>query len=156
MWNGAGQPVVYAFRVAFFREFAKLHPDCVLGIGKDYWQLYDCVDGVLGEDLDCWCCDECQSLVVFSDNLRYDFIQMRELPEISTSDVASWEEYIAFRDWDYEKFMDYSEGRHPLQAIEIYPFKCRYRLSPDKKTICAFDADGTLQFGYRQIKCIVF
>ena len=31
MWNGDGKPVVYAFRVDFFRNFMKVHPDAVLG-----------------------------------------------------------------------------------------------------------------------------
>ncbi|MBE5851170.1 MAG: hypothetical protein E7298_13725 [Lachnospiraceae bacterium] len=30
MWNGDGKPVVWAFRVGFFRDFMKTHPDCRL------------------------------------------------------------------------------------------------------------------------------
>jgi len=64
MWDGDGKPIVWTFRVGFIRDFMKAHPDCKLDRESEYWQMYDCVDDVPGEDLDCWYCDECKGLVV--------------------------------------------------------------------------------------------
>jgi hypothetical protein len=36
----------------------------------------------------------------------------------------------------------------PLEAIESYSFKYKYRVSPDKKTIYAIDSEGNIAFGY--------
>lgn len=147
MWNGDGKPVVYAYRVGFFEEFMKEHPDCVLG-SRDYLAIYDCVDYVMGEDLDCWYCDECQGLVVFVDNLRYDYVRMERTPSVLFSEVSSWEEYIGIRDQDFEDFSDAYQGKSPLDAIADYDFKYKYRLSPDKRTIYAFDRNQTISFAY--------
>lgn len=38
----------------------------------------------------------------------------------------------------------------PLETIEKYNFEHKYRVSPDKKMIYAFNADGTIAFGYSQ------
>ena len=57
MWDGDGKPIVWAFRVGFIRDFMKAHPDCKLDRESEYWQMYDCVDDVPGEDLDCWYCE---------------------------------------------------------------------------------------------------
>lgn len=54
MWNGDGKPVVEAFRIEYLREYTKAHPECRLYEDPRYWQLYDCVHNVPGEDLDCW------------------------------------------------------------------------------------------------------
>ena len=64
MWNGDGKTDIWAFRVGFFREFLKKHPDCILNEDSDYREIYDCVWDVPGEDLDCWYCDKCKGLVV--------------------------------------------------------------------------------------------
>ena len=151
MWNGDGTPVVWAFRVRYIYDYMKDNPDCVFGFGDRLWQIYDCVDDVPGEALDCWYCDECQGLVVFVDTFRYDFNRMKKTPEISLSDVDTWEEYIAFRDDEFDQFTEFYEGKSPVWAIEHYPFQYKYRLSPDKKTIYAFDATGHIQFGYEQV-----
>jgi len=37
MWNGDGKPVVWAFRVGYFRDFMKRHPDCKLDEDSEYW-----------------------------------------------------------------------------------------------------------------------
>ena len=80
--GGDGKPVVWAFRVGFIRDFMKAHPDCKLDRESEYWQMYDCVDDVPGEDLDCWYCDECKGLVVYVDISRYDFKRMESLSAI--------------------------------------------------------------------------
>lgn len=36
----------------------------------------------------------------------------------------------------------------PLEAIESYSFKYKYRVSPDRKTIYAIDSDGNIAFRY--------
>ena len=127
MWNGDGKPVVYAFRINFFKDFVKKYPYFQLGNDEHLSQIYDCVDGVRGEDLDCWYCDECKGLVVFVDHMRYDFKIMDKLPEINMDELLAWEEYIALRDHDFDEFMEYYMGMSPLQAIESYKFKYKYR-----------------------------
>ena len=148
MWNGDGKPVVWAFRVGFFHDFMKQHPNCVLGDNGEYWQIYDCVDDALGEDLDCWYCDECKGLVVYVDLSRYDFQRMDMVPEVFITDFDEWEEYIALRDRPFEDFQEYYEGKNPLEAVETYDFEYHYKVSPDKKTIYAFGRDGKAVFGY--------
>ena len=98
MWNGDGKPDVWAFRVGYFRDFMKAHPDCKLDEDSEYWQLYDCVDDIPGEDLNCWYCDECKGLVVYVDIARYDFKRMETIPDVKPEELAGWEEYIALRD----------------------------------------------------------
>lgn len=151
MWNGDRKPVVWAFRIGFFREFVEKHPDCKLDDNGEYWQLYDCVDDVPGEDLDCWYCDECKGLTVFVDISRYDYMPIEVLPIINMNEILSWEEYIALRDREFEDFQEYYEGMNPLEAIETYQFKYKYRVSPDKKLIYAVNADGIVEFGYKRV-----
>lgn len=148
MWNGDGKPVVWAFRVGFFRDFEKTHPGCVLDYDTDYWQMYDCVDDIHGEDLDCWYCDECKGLVVYVDLARYDFKRMESLPDIELGELEGWEDYIAMRNQEFEDFQEFYEGKKPMDAIEQYDFKYRFKLSPDKKTIFAFDKNGDPAFVY--------
>ena len=149
MWNGDGKPVVYAFRVGFFRDFVKKHPDAVLG-SWEYPELYDCVDDISGEDLDCWYCDECKGLVVFNDagGERYDFKRMETIPDIAINDLDGWEDYIALQSREFEDFMDFYEGKNPLEAIMQYDFVYHYKVSQDKKNIYALDREGHIAFGY--------
>lgn len=156
MWNGDGKPVVWAFRVNFFVDFMRQHPGYVVGKEGYYWQIYDCFDGIPGEDLDCWYCEECKGLAVFVDNYRYDYVRMQSLPDVKSSDVDDWEEYIALRDVDFEDFQDFCDGKDPVEAINTYSFQYKYRLSPDKKTIYAFDEKGLVQFGYTQTRLYEF
>ena len=136
MWNGDGKPVVYAFRVGFFRNFMKVHPDAVLG-SWEYLQLYDCVDDISGEDLGCWYCEECKGLVVFCnvDGERYDFKRMETIPDIVMNDLDGWEDYIALYSREFEDFMDFSEGKNPLEAIMQNDFSYHYKVSQDIKKI---------------------
>lgn len=150
MWNGDGAPVVWAFRVNFFRDYMKRYPGFVFDGAGECSDLYDCVCDFQGEDLDCWYCEICKGLVVFVDLFRYDFVRMEAVPSVTLRDVADWEEYIALRDIEYGDFQEYCAGKSPVEAIENYPFKFKYRLSPDKKTIYAFDRAGVVQFGYAQ------
>ena len=148
MWNGDGKPVVWAFRVGFFSDFMKTHPDCKLGEEPEYWQMYDCVDDVPGEDLDCWYCDECKGLVVHAGISRYDFKRMESLPDVKLANLDGWEEYIALRDREFEDFQEFYKGKNPIEAIEQYDFTYRYMLSPGRKTIYALDREGKIAFGY--------
>ena len=160
MWNGDGKPVVYAFRVGFFQDYVKKYPDRVLGMEPDedgwFYQMYDCVDDAPGEDLDCWYCDECGSLAVFVDHLRYDYIRADLPPEMTLDMTAGWEDYIALRDRPFEDFQDYYEGMNPMDAISTYPFTYRYKVSPDKKQIVAYDADNNIAFGFELARFIDF
>ncbi len=153
MWNGDGKPVVWAFRANYFREFMREHPDCILDMEDEdnrWWQIYDCVDEVPGEDLDCWYCDECKGLTVFVDIYRYDFQYIENTTAIAAQDVSDWEEYIALRDRAFESFQDFYAGMSPIDAIEKYDFEYMYRVSPDKKTILAFGRDGKAAFGFKR------
>lgn len=152
MWNGDGKPIIWAFRVDFIQKFSKRHPDRVLGLRDGFFQMYDCLENDPQEDLDCWYCDECHSLAVFvdSEHIRFDFEMMTETPAVMESDVADWTEYIALRDKEFETYMDFYEGMRPDEAVEKYRFRYKYRVSPDKKLIYAFDEGGTFQFGFSQ------
>ena len=157
MSNGDGKPVVWAFRIGFFRDFMKAHPECKLGDEESkYFQIYDCVDDVPEEDLDCWYCDECKGLVVFVDNARYDFKRMENLPDINVKQLASWEDYIALHDKEFEEFEDFYVDKSPLEAIEQYAFTYRYKASPDRKNIYALGREGQIAFGYYRSNYIVF
>lgn len=73
------------------------------------------------------------------------------LPEIYMDEILTWEEYIALRDREFEDFQEYYEGMNPLDVIESYQFKYKYRVSPDKKLIYAVNADGVVEFGYSRV-----
>lgn len=148
MWNGDGKPVVWTFRPDYIREYTKAHPECRLNEDPRYRQLYDCAHDVPGEDLDCWYCDKCKGLVVYVDIARYDFKRMETLPDIKPEELTGWDDYIAMRDWEFEEFQDFCEGKSPMEAIEQYDFPYRYKLSPDRKIFYAFDKEGQPAFGY--------
>lgn len=158
MWNGNGKPIIWAFRVDAIRAFSEKNPDCVFSSEHVFFQMHDCVCGDPQEDLDCWYCSECHSLAVFmdSDRTRLDFEKMKEHPQTTESDLANWDRYIALRDEEYEKFMDFCEGMHPMEVIEQYSFRFRYWVSPDKKHIYAFNESGVFQFGYRRSRVLKF
>jgi hypothetical protein len=159
MWNGDGKPVVWAYRVNYFRDFVREHPDAILDMedrDNRWWQIYDCVDDVPGEDLDCWFCDECKGLTVFVDIARYDFQYTDDVPDITVQDVSDWEEYIALRDEPFEDFQDFYSGKNPLETIETYDFEYKYRLSPDKRIIFAFNRMGHISFGFTRSNYMEF
>ena len=54
----------------------------------------------------------------------------------------------AMRNLDFEDFQEYYEGMNPLEAIETYNFKYKYRVSPDKKIIYAINSEGDIEFGF--------
>lgn len=74
--NCSDTPMVWAFRLGFFRDFLKLHPNHKLEDFKELEQIYDYVEDVPGEVLEYWYCDECKGFVVFVDIYRYDFKRM--------------------------------------------------------------------------------
>ena len=159
LWNGDGKPVVFAFRVGFFREFMKSHPDCILSLDNEFYQLYDCIDSCIEEypleDLDCWYCDICKGLAIFVSalNLRYDFNRIEDISTVLPEESENWEEYVALRNKEFvDQFMDHCEGKSPLQAIETYNFTYRFKVSPDKKLIYAFNRDGAIAFGYERTR----
>lgn len=159
MWNGDGKPVVWVYRINFFKEYVKKHPAVRLGLPDEEgfrMQIFDCVDEIPGEDLDCWHCDECNGLTVFDDVDRYDFNMIKELIAVSKEDVFDWEEYVALRDTQFDRFMDFYEGMDPLTAIETYDFEYKYRVSPDKRLIYAFTKDGKYAFGFERCQFMSF
>lgn len=52
--------------------------------------------------------------------------------------------------------MDFCEGMRPMEVLEKYSFRFRYRVSPDKKHIYAFDENGVFQFGYQCSRVLRF
>lgn len=110
--------------------------------------MYDIVDEAVGEDLDCWYCEEGKGLTVFVDLAMYDFKRCESIPEIHPSEYSTWEDYIVQRKPDFEDFQEYYEGKNPLNAIKTYQFEYRYKVSPDKKTILALDKNNKSAFAY--------
>ncbi len=148
MWNGDGTPVVWAYRVGYFREYMEAVPECIL---DDDWQIYDCTEYEPGEDLDCWYCEKCKGLVVYVDIARLDYKRIPYDPVHAKIDqFKTWEDFIALRDREFEAFQEFYQGKSPLEAIEQYPFKYRYKVSPDLRVIFAFNKKGYLSFGYER------
>lgn len=152
MWNGDGKPVVWVYRVGFLYEYSFRHPGQKLSFHSEPFQIYDCTYEYPDEDLDCWYCDKCHALTVFIDslNIRYNFAEISEPLSMKEKDVADWDNYIALRDEEFEKFQDFYEGMTLIEAVEKYEFRYHYRVSPDKMVIYAFDRYGQFQFGYEQ------
>lgn len=157
MWNGDGKPIVYVFRVDLLKEFTRKHPTFRLGFDYD-GSLLDCMDEYPDEDLNCWYCDECRSLTIFIDslNIRYDFTRTDVLLKIKENDVLDWSKYIALRDEEFERFMDFYEGMTPNEAIEKFAFPYSCRISPDWMHIHIFDREGNYQFGFEQKRVLHF
>lgn len=152
LWDG-DDTLVWVFRTKFFYKYTEENPRFLLGL--ETGEIYDCVDSDPEEkEYYCWYCDECKALVFFVDKYRYEYLRMADLPETTLDDVKEWEEYIALHNSEFDRFVDFYEGRTPVWAIENYPFQYKYRVSPDQKTILAFNQAGNIQFGYQQSKII--
>lgn len=161
MWNGDGKPVIWAFKISDLRQYVEKYPERYndnTSNSDDYkdLMLFDMIDDIDGENLDCWYCDECKSLAVFFENKRYDYVLIEPVPTATYSDILDWEGYIAFRDWDFVDFSESNSGNNPLEAIYKYDFKYFYRVSPDKKLIYVFDRNDTLAFAYEKVRTLVF
>lgn len=172
MWNGDGKPEINAFSISFFEEFMEAHPGVFL-VGTDYpgidykapdifEYIYDCYDWAPSREPDCWLCEDCESLTVFFDDdnyrldHRYDFVKMEKLYEPGDKGFDDWEEYVAMRNDELDEFGDWYIGLDPLTALKTYPFKYRYKVSPDQKYICAFDSSQNLVFSYEQVRFLDF
>lgn len=157
MWNGDGKPEVWAFRVGFFKEYMKQHPSFLLETISDEneygFQIYDCTSEYPEEDLDCWYCDECNSLVVFYSHYRIDFEPIENI-NISYNDIKDWVEYIACREDEFEKFQEFYVGKNPIEAIYEYPFERRYMMSPDGAYIYGYDKENIISVGYKKVRYI--
>lgn len=152
MWDGRDS-LVWVFHTGFFYDYMKNYPSFVLG--GVMGEIYDCVACYPEEkEYDCWYCEECRALVIFVDTDRYEYLRMKEPPDISFEEARDWEEYIALHNSEMDDFMEFYEGKTAVWAIENYPFKFKCRVSPDQKTIVAFDVDGNVQFGYQQYRIL--
>ncbi len=158
MWNGDCKPVVWAFRAGYFNEYLKVHPGFLLDSPQseeEYGlQIFDCTDESPKEDLDCWYCDECGCLAVFFLNYRIDFIPF-ENKDITFEDIENWEEYIACRNEEFEQFQDFYVGKNPLEAIDEFPFKCRYMLSPEGDYIFGYDKNHRIVIGFKKERVLL-
>lgn len=143
MWNGDGKPVVWAFRLAYFKEFQRNHPDAVLG-SEEYYALFDCFELGSQEDLDCWYCDECGSLVVFVGDARVglSFVPVEIKGAVSEEQLSDWELYLAMRDSEFNDFSDQYDGKRPLDALMEWRIPYRCWVSPDKDKIFVFNEEG--------------
>ena len=148
MWDGDLKPSVEVYRVGYIKDFMREHPDCHLG-DEICPYIYDCTDGVLHEELDVWYCDDCKSVVVFDGDDRYDYVLFETEKNIKYHDLKEWQEYIAMRWEEFEKFCDFGRGKSPLEAIETFKFKYHYKVSNDKRLIFAFN-NNELEFNYIQ------
>lgn len=155
MWNGDGKTILNIYRVGFFNEYMKIHPSFRLMDGTNGYHLFDCVENYPQEYLDGWYCDECASVVVFVEHKRLDYVLMENAPEISFRDVQDWEEYIVSRESEFYEFMDAYVGKDPLTAIAEFPFRYRYKVSPDQKTVYGYNEDNMVVFGYKLVRRIV-
>lgn len=158
MWNGNGKPVLWIFRVNFFRDFMKRYPLFRFDSKATCYDFADVIDDFssYGESIDGWYCEICKGVTLFVDNERYDYVLIDNNPDTTEADLEKWEKYIVLRDHDYPAFQDYCEMKDPIEAIESYDFKYSYWLSPDKKTIIATKKDGTVAFAYQQSNHIEF
>ena len=154
MWNGDGGPVLWIYRVGFLKKYQEDHPEFVFD-GR-IPEIYDLVDEGYKEDLDGWYCDVCKSVAIFTENFRYDYVPKETLPDCSYEQALSWEEYIAIRDDDLEAFQDFYVGKRPYDAVESYPFRYKYRLSPDENIVLAFDQGREPVFAYELKRFIDF
>lgn len=143
MWNGDGKPVVWAFRLAYFEEFQRSHPEAVLGT-DEYYAIYDCFEWDCQEDLDCWYCDECGSLVVFVGDAKFGlcYVPVEIKEQLTEDELPGWELYLAMRDPEFNAFSDQYDGKRPLDALMKYRVPYRCWVSPDKDKICVFNEDG--------------
>lgn len=152
MWNGDGKPVIWAFKISDLREFEQMYPDKVLSFSTNnkypLQQMYDCIADINGEELDCWYCEKCKCLTVFTEQSRLDFVLMQAPPKATYDDVVNWDFYIALRNKEFEKFQDFYEGKKPLEAVFSYDFKFLYKVSPDKRLIYAFGRDDKIAFAF--------
>ncbi len=163
MWDGDGKPSVEAYRIGFFRELLDRDPDCIINhddfYGK-YPYIYDCADGIPGEELDIWYCDECSSFLVFIDGEkeRLDYIPCDIESVDNDLNYKEWEEYIAFREASetFEMFHDFCDGKSPLEALLTFGFKDRYFLSPDKRVIVRIENEKGITAIFKLARHIVF
>lgn len=155
MWNGDGKPEVTALREAFFLEYLKRHPDRVLG-SDSCPQIYDCYEDDPDEEYDLWFCDDCQCLTAFThdEHFRYDYQKVAVTTDITYEEVADWDKYYALRNKEFEDYMDFYRGKTPADAILQYSFPYEYRVSPDRKTIYAFDRNKICQYGFTLVRVL--
>lgn len=157
MWNGDGKPIVWAFRLNFYKQFQEENPDVILGYDKtEYARIYDCAENYPWEEPDIWYCDKCKSLGIFT-NDKVDFHQYRldyryEEKEVFNQDEIdeSWEEYVACRDDEFDKFED--DSMHPYDALIAFDFTYRCFVSADKRKIIVVDGNKKPLFGFVKAK----
>lgn len=156
MWNGDGKPVVWAFRLSFFEAFQRVHPEARLGT-EEYYAIFDCFESGSPDDLDCWYCDECGSLVVFVGDAKFGlcYVPVDMSDTVTEEQLSDWELYLAFRDHEFEDFSNQYDGKRPLDALMEYRIPYRCRVAPDKERIYVFNEVGKPihLLEHREVKC---
>lgn len=157
MWNGDGKPCVWIYEVKFFVEFMKSHPGFLLchpeGDDEFGMQIYDCFDEMGVEEPDGWYCDECGCLAVFLGDRRVDYEPIADI-SIQFAEIADWEDYVACRDDEFERFQDFYENKSPVDALEQFSFKIRYKLSTDGKYAYGYNDKKEIVNGFVRVRDI--
>ena len=154
LWNGDGKPVIWAFRVNYLYEILEKNPDIVWA-DDDYYILdeffYD-----TNEEPDIWFCDSCKRFSVFRgierDEERFNYTITLPLPDFENE---RWEEYILFRDWEYDEFDCNVEGRSLKDILQNYHFRKTCKVSPDKRFVNYYE-EGKLIRSYTLLESIKF
>ena len=135
LWDGDGKSSYLMYRFHFFKDFIHKHPNFLLGVG-DYTEIYDCFDltGNEKEELDCWYCHECQSIIIFNYNatIRYDYVLGHQSKDLNETDFASYEKFAILNENELILFQNFYIGLSPYQAICSYSFQFIAYLNEDK------------------------
>ena len=103
--------------------------------------IYD-FKNTLNDKVDCWYCDECQTVTVFrkSDQIikRYDYKKYDYVPKDSIDNYLGLDDYVVIDD--------------ETQMSNNFDYKFYYKVSLDRKKIYAFDGNGNLVFRFYRLK----
>lgn len=156
MWDGDFKPCVWIFEVQFFIEYMERHPGFLLNHpDEDYscaLSLYDCFDEVPGSEPDGWYCDECGCLAVFFDDRRIDYAPITDISGIRFESISDWEDYVACNQAEWEEFDDFYTDMSPVDALNTFPFKTRYKKSPDGMYVYGYNAKKEIVNGFKRVR----
>lgn len=144
LWNGYGPGGVN------WDIFPKWQVEDAVRENPDY-SIIDAADFIAdkydnGNWNDLWLCRRCRRIQIWGIDGKY--VSYRKTPftgDVSTEDILSMEEWIAFSDWDLEEEL-------PIRIAISNPFRPhRYFLSDDKHRIYIFNTkSGVIDFVYQE------
>lgn len=146
--NGDGKLTAWIFRTDDAVQYVKNNPGYRLPWHGRHGYQENLFYNQQKRVLFCWYCKKCQGLSIKNARHLYLYQRIRSCRYVDRETVFTWEEYIAL-DWkEHKDFLEFTQGMNPVEALENYSFKYKYRVSPDKKKIYAIDAKGRIAFGY--------